>query len=84
MNNYLELMEAVKEKINSTGDRRKKLSLLTLAPNSWTNMKISEYFGVSEYDVAKARSNKEKYGILSDPPSRKILKANLQMQTSSA
>ncbi len=77
MNDYLELMEAVKEKINSTEDRRKKLSLLTLAPNSWTNRKTSEYFGVLEYDMAKARSNKEKYGILSDPPSEKNRKGQL-------
>jgi hypothetical protein len=50
---------------------RRKLSLLTLAPNNWTNRKISEYFCVSKYDVAKERSNKDKYGMLSDPPSEK-------------
>ena len=74
---YLDLMEAVKEKINSTEDRRKKLSLLTLAPNSWTNRLTGEYFGVSEYVVAQARSNKEKCGILSDPPSEKNRKGQL-------
>ncbi len=42
MKDYLDLMEAVKEKINSTEDRRKKLSLLTLAPNSWNNRQTSE------------------------------------------
>jgi nanoRNase/pAp phosphatase (c-di-AMP/oligoRNAs hydrolase) len=33
---YLELMEAVKEKIKSTVDRSLQLSLLTLSPASWT------------------------------------------------
>nr|CAH0106913.1 unnamed protein product [Daphnia galeata] len=77
MEDYLDLMEAVKEKINSTEDRSKKLSLLTLAPNSWTNRQTSEYFGVSEYCVAQARSNKEKYGILSDAPSEKNRKGQV-------
>ena len=79
LEDYLDLMEAVKEKINSTEDRSKKLSLLTLAPNSWTNRQTSEYFGVSEYCVAQARSNKEKYGILSlsDAPSEKNRKGQV-------
>jgi RNase P/RNase MRP subunit p29 len=79
LEDYLDLMEAVKEKINSTEDRSKKLSLLTLAPNSWTNRQTSEYFGVSEYCAAQARSNKEKYGILSlsDAPSEKNRKGQV-------
>lgn len=77
MEDYLDSMEAVKEKINSTEDRSKKLSLLTLAPNSWTNRQTSKYFGVSEYCVAQARSNKEKCGTLSDAPSGKNRKGQV-------
>jgi hypothetical protein len=67
---YLELMEAVKEKIKSTADRSLQLSLLTLAPASWTLKQISEHFGVSEYSAAQALELKKKSGILAKPEAK--------------
>lgn len=40
-----ELMENVKQKITSL-TYAEQITLLTLAPNSWTNQAASEYFGV--------------------------------------
>ncbi|KZS08330.1 Cc8L18.2-like protein [Daphnia magna] len=62
--------EAVKEKIKSTGDRNLQLSLLTLAPASWTHKQISEHFGVSEYSAAQAVELKKKSGILAKPEAK--------------
>lgn len=59
-------MDAVKEKIKSTGDRSSILSLLTLAPVSLTLKQISEHFGVSEYSDAQALELK-KSGIFEKP-----------------
>lgn len=56
-------MEAVKEKIKSTGDRSLQLSLLTLAPASLTHKPISEHFGVSEYSAAQALELKKNLGF---------------------
>jgi len=41
--------------------------LLTVAPRSWTIAKTSQEFGVSEYLVRKARSERDEEGILAKP-----------------
>ena len=60
-------MEAIKHKIKSTSNRHLQLSLLTLAPASWTNKETREYFGVSKYAAAQALDLKTTSGILADP-----------------
>jgi hypothetical protein len=47
-------MEAVKENIKSTVDRSLQLSLLTLAPASWTHETNKWSFFYSEYSAAQA------------------------------
>jgi hypothetical protein len=64
---YLELMEAVKENIKSTVDRSLQLSLLTLAPASWTHKTNKWSFFHSEYSAAQAIELKKKSGILAIP-----------------
>jgi hypothetical protein len=58
-------------KVNSTNNRSNQLSLLTLAPSSWTHEQISAYFGVSKYQAAQANDLKIQSGILAHPPKKK-------------
>ena len=44
-----------------------KVQLLTLVPDSWSREHCSNYFGVSEYLVRKARDLKKSSGILATP-----------------
>ncbi|XP_045030450.1 uncharacterized protein LOC123472639 [Daphnia magna] len=67
---YSELMKAVKQKIKSTEKRGQKLSLLTLAPASWTHRQTSDYFDVSEYAAAQASELKTQSGILAYPAAK--------------
>ncbi|EFX64775.1 hypothetical protein DAPPUDRAFT_333848, partial [Daphnia pulex] len=70
-NDYSELLNSVREKVNSTNNRSNQLSLLTLAPSSWTHEQISAYFGVSKYQAAQANDLKIQSGILAHPPKKK-------------
>ena len=60
------LVQLVKEKIEISS-QRKKVQLLTLAPESWSIAKCAAEFNVSEYQVKKARSLKKEKGILAEP-----------------
>lgn len=76
LTDYSELLTAVKNKIDATDNRSQKLSLLTLAPASWTHRETSEYFGVSEYAASQAENLKTTSGVLATPaakrPSRQL------------
>jgi hypothetical protein len=63
-------MKAVKQKIKSTEKRGQQLSLLTLAPASWTHRQTSDYFNVSEYASAQGSELKTKSGILACPAAK--------------
>ena len=45
--------------------KRKQISLLTLAPDSWIQQKVASYFNVKLYSVRKAASPKKEHGMLS-------------------
>lgn len=62
---YRRLMEDVKKRFGEEKDRSKKISLLTLAPSSWSRKRIAQYFGASERQVRLAMSMKKEKGILS-------------------
>jgi hypothetical protein len=57
-------------KVKSTKNRSERLSLLTLAPSSWTLDQIA-YFGVSKYSAAQANDLKIRSGILAHPPKKR-------------
>jgi hypothetical protein len=56
----------------STKNRSEQLSLLTLAPSSWTIDQISNYFGVSKYSSAQANDLKIRIGVLAHPPKKRM------------
>ena len=55
-------------KVQATNSQNERLSLLTLAPSSWTQEQSSIFFAVSKYSVAKAHELKINSGILAQPP----------------
>lgn len=57
------LVKGLKEKM-LTSNRQQQLSLLTLAPNSWTIEKASTEFNVTKYTVRKAWKLCKEQGIL--------------------
>ena len=61
------LIHQIKEKLKVTELYRQKIQLLTLVPDSWTRIKASNYFEVSEYLVRAAMKLKQENGILSLP-----------------
>ncbi|EFX75283.1 hypothetical protein DAPPUDRAFT_108106 [Daphnia pulex] len=69
---FLELMEAVKEKIKSTADRSLQLSLLTLAPASWTlkqtSTRVEKKSGILAKPEAKISSRR-----LSDDDKQRVI-----------
>ena len=64
------LVSALKEKV-SVSSKGEQISLLSLAPKSWTIQKVIEEFGVTEYMVKKARKLQAEKGILPVVPTRK-------------
>ena len=64
------LVDAMTEKLKKPLSTSEKITLMTLAPESWSRQQVSKYFGVSEYVVWEARSLKEKKGIISVPDKR--------------
>jgi len=62
------LVEALKQKLK-TSNRQQQVSLLTLAPRSWTIAKVAHEFNVTEYTVRKARHLQKDHGILPAIPS---------------
>ena len=77
--NYLQsdfelLMSELKErcsKLKLEKDQSAILSLLTLAPISWTISFTAEFFSVSEWEVRRARILKKEKGILETPNKKK-------------
>lgn len=62
------LVAALKQKLK-TSSRQQQVSLLTLAPKSWTIAKVAHEFKVTEYTVRKARHLQRDCGILPMVPS---------------
>lgn len=60
-------MENLQLKIDNVPDRRNKLQLLTLIPDSWSHDDNAHCFNATKYSVRQARVLKEKSGILSMP-----------------
>jgi len=60
------LTEELKNKFTLTRSMQKKLSLLTLVPQSWTIEKTASEFSASVYMVRKARAMKRDFGVLPD------------------
>ena len=64
------LVEALKNKLQ-VSTRQQQISLLTLAPKSWTIEQVSSALNVTKYTVRQARKLQKKSGILpSVPPAR--------------
>lgn len=64
---YITLMEQLKEKYASEEGRQKKIQILTLAPMSWSREKIMTYFGASERQAREAMRVRTKDGVLATP-----------------
>lgn len=50
---------------------QKQITILTLAPSSWSIKKTAEEFNVTEYKVKRARYLVKRYGILANPAQKK-------------
>lgn len=59
------LLAALKKKLEGS-TKAQKISLLTLAPESWSITKTATEFGVTEYIVRRSRELKNEQGILPD------------------
>ena len=57
----------LKEKVKLMKNRREKLQLLTLIPDSWNREKISTEFNVTDYTVRQSRQLLKDQGILAMP-----------------
>lgn len=64
LNDHSSLLEEVRNKIMTSNDRKERYSLLTLAPQSWSNNKVANYFGVSIHAAKKTSQLKHEGGIL--------------------
>ena len=62
-----ELMTGIKEKIDNAMDRKEKLQLLTLIPDSWSHEYAADYFNVTVHSVRQARELKRTGGVLCQP-----------------
>ena len=51
----------------STASRQEKIKMVTLAPSSWSQQKVSQEFGVTRHVVKQARKLKKSCGILAYP-----------------
>jgi len=65
-----QLCEAISEKIQSA-DRITKLQLLSLILDTWSVERAAQHFGVTKYQVKKARKMKMEQGILPRPEKSK-------------
>ncbi|KZS05303.1 Uncharacterized protein APZ42_031547 [Daphnia magna] len=72
-NDYKELLDAVRVKINLSKNGSERLSLLTLATHSWTHEQTSDFFGVSKYSATQAADLKIRIGILAQAPKKRSL-----------
>ena len=65
------LIENLKCKVDGVSDRREKLQLLTLIPDSWSHDYAANFFNITKYSVRQARELKKNCGILSMPAQEK-------------
>lgn len=72
---YEKLMSELKLRCNNlqqqNGDQSSIISMLTLAPDSWSIPQTASYFNVSESEVRRARILKTEKGVLSIPDKKK-------------
>ena len=64
--NCQRLVDLIKEKLTNCSNKR-KIQMLTLAPEDWTIQKTVEFFNVSEHAVTQAGKLKKEKGILATP-----------------
>ena len=62
-----EIVQQLKEKLQSTTSRSERLRVLTVLPKSWSIKKIANVFGVSRYLARKAKTLVTEKGVLSSP-----------------
>jgi hypothetical protein len=71
------LMQAIKSKISTAQNFAQKVQYLTLVPESWSYLKVIDYFdGVTEHMIRTARELIKKEGILASPPKKEGNKLN--------
>lgn len=62
------MLESLKQAVQKAGDRRQKITILTLAPLSWTILQVSAFFEVRPYFARQARHLRLTKGIFACPP----------------
>jgi hypothetical protein len=63
----MEIIDQLKDKFRSCTKRSEKVLILTVLPKSWTNKRVANEFGASNYMVRKAKKLVEEKGILTTP-----------------
>ena len=66
----IEMINQLKEKMQSCTRKSDKIQILTILPKSWTRSKVVEEFQVSEYMVRTAKKLVSEKGIMSTPNPR--------------
>ena len=66
---YHELLEQLKKKLNESTKKSEKLQVLTVLPQSWTLQRIKEEFGATKHMARKAKELVLSKGVLSTPNS---------------
>ena len=61
------LLFNIKAQIDTAKEYKEKVQLLTIIPESWSNQRAVDYFGVTEYAVKKAVALRDTQGILAVP-----------------
>ncbi len=65
--NFDEMINQLKEKFQSSGNRSEKLEVLTVLPKSWSIRKIEKEFQASNYMARKSKKLVQEKGLLSTP-----------------
>lgn len=63
IDDYSSLLEEVRNKITTSNEGKERYSFLTLAPQSWSNNQVANYFGVSIHAAKKWSQFKRESGI---------------------
>ena len=66
-NDFMEILNQLKEKFHSTLMRSEKIQILTILPQSWSSNKIQTEFGATNYMVRCAKTLVKQKSILSTP-----------------
>lgn len=70
-NAALEILQQLKEKFAVTTKNSEKITILTLAPKSWSIRKLAKEFNTSRQKAQKAKKLVSEYGILTAPNSKR-------------